>query len=60
VVEDVARRPVRLLADGHYADGSGALDTGGGVDDVPCDEPIARARLESHHRFAGIDSDPHV
>ena len=61
VVENPARRPARLLADGDGIYRRGALDPGGGVDDVAGDDPLSLLGpcADGDHRLAGVDPDPH-
>ena len=62
VLEDALRRAIRRLREGDAVDRRGALQAGGGVDDVAGDEPLALLGpgAEGDDRLAGVDADPHL
>ena len=62
VLDGVASRPVRRLADEDPVHGSGGLETSCRVDDVAGGHPLSGvgARIERHERFAGRDPDPEL
>jgi hypothetical protein len=62
VLEDVTRRPVRLLTNRDPVDRSRTLDTRRRVDDVAGDDalPLLRAGTHRDDRLAGIDANAHL
>ena len=62
VLDDRARRPVRLLADEHAVHGSEALEPGGGVDHVSRDQsfPLRHVGVQRDDRLAGVDGHSHL
>ena len=62
VLDDRARRPVRLLADEHAVHGSEALEPGRGVDHVARDQslPLRHVGVQRDDRLAGVDGDAHL
>ena len=62
VLEDALGRSIGRLRDGDAVDGCGALQAGGGVDDVPGDDPLTFLRTcpEGDDRLARVDADAHL
>ena len=61
-VEDALGRAEGRLRDRDAVDGCGALEAGGGVDDVAGDDALAllRTGAERDDRLARVDPDPHL
>ena len=62
VLDHVARRAVRRLADEDAVHRRRRLEARGRVDDVARRHPLAfgRARAQQHERLAGVDREPHL